>query len=286
MPYQLQMRFAGLCAFVPEKAPGVDDNQVHVLLVNPNGSDAKRLLSRTLRKHSPLLRFPLKNLAGVNGAAGDLEELVGTRELDSLDVTLHLRTRGTKKDEPLAGGVQIYSDTGAQAIKPLEHTVQERDFTWLPCMDEVLPGAEVDQAFLGDFSEAGPRDSLKARVKLDGGTLRTDAISMHQEDFVVFQFIPSPIEGTFVRQAMAHWAALDVDVDDDIDVVIRTRPFGSESKPEELVLRPNGEKSVVVDISNLCCGHYIEDDEEEVTEVSAPEAEVDFEAYFLLCADP
>ena len=288
MSYQFQMRFAGLCAFVPEKDLGFEDNHVKVLLVDP-GAGPKGLLSRELRPHSRILRFPIANLAGVNGSGGTMKDLKGTRELDEVDLTLHLRPQGAQdgnNDVALDGGVQIVSNTGGQAIKPLVYTVEETNFSWIPCMDEILPEAVVNPDYLGDFSQVGPEKILGARIRLDQGTLRTDAVSTHQEDFVVFQFVPTPYDGTLVRQAMAHWAALDVDIDDGFDVVIRAQPFGPNGPTavEELVLSPIGQETVVVDVSNLCCGHYIDEDAEDGG--TAPEAEVDFEAYYLLCREP
>lgn len=285
MTYLFRMRFAGLCAFVPEKDLGFEDNHVKVLLVDP-GAAPKGLLSRELRPHSRILRFPVANLAGVNGSGGNMKDLKGTRELDGVDLTLCLRDRDTKEYRSLNGGLQIVSNTGGQAIKPQIFTLEETNFAWIPCMDDILPVAEVNPDFLGDFSQVGPEKILGARIRLDKGTLRTDAVSTHLEDFVVFQFVPTPYHGTLVRQAMAHWAALDVDVDVGFDVVIRLQPFGPNgpNAVEELVLSSKSQEAVVVDISNLCCGHYIDDDAEDGS--TAPEAEVDFEAYYLLCREP
>lgn len=281
MSYRFQMRFAGLCAFVPEKDLGDRVNRVDVLVVNPDGGP-EGLLSRKLRRHTPMMRFDLTNLPGMNGSAGNLKLAKGTLELDSMDLTLHLRPQGAKDDShdvPLRRGVQIAVKTRRDSAKPLQDTEEVKDFTWIACIEDVLPGAEVNRDLLRDFSkEVVPENILAARIRLHEGTLRTDRVADYRGDFVVFQFVPS----SAVRQALGYWAALDVDVPDGLDIVIRLQPFG-RSEVEELVLRPNGEQEVLVDISNLCCGNYIElqEDDGEV-----PDADVDFEAYYLLCKDP
>lgn len=286
--YKLTIVFSGLCAFVPRGVSEERLERMDVLLVKvPNlpediasGSEYGGYGDVP---HQPILRFALKDLPGENKIEGDAD---GFWYLNDEDVSLSLLGDG---EAPLTGRVEMR--TGVRipgSEKPMESMDwrysledQEADISWLPELEKVHPEAATVNPDLLDG--ATPSPTVAARFRFGSGLLRSDRIATFNDGYVVAQFVPAWDDEAPYTQAIAHWVALEIEVDRRSSLLFKAARYGG-GQERRLVLRPaDGEAGLKVYVSNLCCGNFVYQDQsvgagsEEV-----PSADLDFEHLYEL----
>ena len=297
--YKFCVRFSGLCGYVPRGRSEKNPSRVDVLLVkenhNPVVASMAAYRSYERKEHSPVLKFKIANLGGENGELGgadglwtlDNEEIrfsiverVGSDEKD-LDRGLKIKTMGHRE-----GSEAPFEDDSIDdpVQRKRDYEDQLTDLYWLPEMKKVLAGAgDVNPECLGE----DPTSFVSARFILEEGVLRTEALGMYKDKFVVAQFAPASEGVTPSLQAVAHWVVWEVEIDERFDVLIRARTFSDSSEGTErtLRLRPTQrddgqELKLNVTVSNLCCGYYLSEGIEE----QVPSVDDDFVYIYNLCA--
>jgi hypothetical protein len=275
---KLRVEFNGLCAFVPRS--GDQKPPMDVLLVNASHSHAKKL-SRIPAPHFPLLKFNLSSLRDFPASDGDAE---GMWALEDEDIFFKIKTGSRKsatEDSP-RGGVEIV-DSSLQSEAP-SSPAEEKDFKWVPQLAKILPGEEdIHPSCMASNPSSG--SLVISRFHLTGGTISTKKVGEFFKVPVVAQFVPGP-PGGLVRQAIAHSVLYEVELPKSATVVIQSQNFGDQRNKRSLTLVPqddgtgSGQKVIDVEVTNLCCGFYLE---KTADGSKPPEPDDDFECFYILC---
>jgi hypothetical protein len=261
MSYNFRMVFSGLCAFVHDKKQSL----ANVLLVNTEHEHMKRLVP-DIEEHYPVLRF---NLADVQGLNGDSGEGFGVWPLHLEDITFERRKKGSRRPE---------NETPAPPSLRVQNGGEKNDFSNVPVVSDFL---KEEVCIHPDCLRENPQlDLAVARVKLLEGMLKVDEFAHFRESDVFVQFVPPMTRAAFKKRPLPHRVALELRVEDDEEVVLRSHMYGKkDSSLREVVLRGSKEKEVEVRVVNLCCGHFLE---EEYGPGESPRADEDFASFYLL----
>ena len=258
--YTFQIVFSGLCALVPDKDldAGEKPTRVDVLLVDSKDKAALKLPTKH-EPHFPLLRFKLSDAAGnFNGAAG---ESYGMWTLENEDLSLEVRNVTTKQ----------ISTPDELVVDPLKN---------VPRIASIMP----DHPDLDPLTLSTNPQTAIARFAIEQGRLVEFKLAQFLGEDVLGAFVPPPENQNPVIQKLAHKVALQLDLEPDEEVVIHARDFGLASgapDSRQLVLGPVP-GVVTVEITNLCCGYFLQKDEDFS---DLPEADDDFDLFYILLKD-
>lgn len=241
MPYRFRMILGGLCAFVPEPGLGT----VRALMVNTDPQAAHGRvgsLGHVPEIHTPTLIYNRANEVGANPATGSRQAVWPLNE-EEITVT-------TQQPAPLT---VVGTLAGGKSGSP---TLGDRELDWVPNLVDVLPLAGKIET---DCLDIHPKkEFLKARIRIDQGTLRVDEFASFQANEVLTEFVPLPPAAKVTRQALPHRVAWEIDVPDGQSVTIHSRPFSKTMSSPILNFQPAvGEAEVQVLLVNLCCGDYL-----------------------------
>lgn len=269
MSYTFQILFSGLCAFVPDTdIDTTPPSHVDVLLVNTDHADKQHLkFPHDDDDHFTLLKYDLGDTTGGSSTVYADHDSKAFWTLQGEQLTIDVQKR-------LPGG-------GTQTSAPRVFTLG--DLSALPRMDKIFPLAkDLHPGALG-----GNPTRIKARLRLDQGTLHQHTIGDYQGQNITVQFVPLPPGGVAVTQTLAVKAALTVELNDDEEVVIHSQAFKpgfSTTDPDvrSVVLNPKPGGVVEVKVMNLCCSYYME---KVKFPAEVPRQDTDFEFFYLLARD-
>jgi len=286
--YKLRISFSGLCALVPRGDSFQTPKRMDVILVADDDNDQYSDV------HRPVVGIYVKNLLG-GDANGKLKDTMAFLELDREDVEFFLVERSSKTAYKIESDIK-YLDGRKAGDKPfrdlaiptlpereLDFKAQQLDFSWLPRMKMVLSSASYIDP--GHVTRQAPENVVKARVLVSGGDFGSHSLGSHKGGFVVTQFTPAIVSGSPVRQAIAHWAGSETVVSSKYDVLIRISKMGSPQNKREVVLRPKDNESLVIQISNLCCGYYGSEEVEGLKGLRSLQPDDDFDRFYYLLPD-
>lgn len=160
----------------------------------------------------------------------------------------------------------------------------DNDLSWVPSLKEMHPKAgSFDGSLLTDwFGElVAPSSKLAATVLLDRGRLGSRRRLREDGGVSLYEFRHSKDHEPVLEEArpMADGFRLSLDVEDDTAALVFGNSDGDEN---ELVLYPNGQAEVTVDLHN----EELEDVLGFDTDPIAPNlGDIDFAVFYSLCAD-
>jgi hypothetical protein len=208
MPYDFQLSFSELCAFVPS----ADESLLRVLLVNAPTMSAT-ISGVPLLAHVPRVRFDEGDVRDRRGV--DFKPVVvdGKRyiewELDDDNVVVEYPDDGST--------VPLHFETAARPQGQVRPTTRRegRDFSWVFAVEEIEP----DCAKVQDdcFKKYPTKDLFAARFEITSGTVETHSFSEKRREIFVKDALvtsvapiknPSRLEPQRYEQAMALVAGI------------------------------------------------------------------------------
>lgn len=280
--YTLRVSFTGLCGFIPRGNDPSIISRMDVIL-----PEADYDLERP---HIPTVSFYLRHMCSTV-ASSLVDDTQAFWVLEDEDVRFSLFDIGTGEETELEGSIQLlggrksgdkpFLDTSIEdeAARGNDFLAQMGDFSWVPRMKLCLDAAGDADPELVDDDAPG---EIKARVYLSAGCFGTHALGVYQEKYIVVaEFAPSVSDTIFLRQALAHWAGVDIEIESRFGIVVRASKYEHPESVREMRLRAiPGEDVMKIEISNSCCGiggkGY---------GGGRPESDTDFEYLYKICAN-
>jgi len=260
MSYTLNVKFSGLCAFVPD-TPFADGAPARAQVFLPNGMKPKPLTfdSKILDPHYPLLEFAQDQLDPNSPRQADLRRAAdgrGACVLAGEDVWFDLKLEAQSK-----AGLTI-------SEKNSDEAAPDDSLFWLAKLENASPGVYLDPSLL-DGPKLTPDFPIAARVSFDQGLLKVSGRTERD-----CEFHPSRPGDPQYKQRIATELTLEIGGLSEPPVIVTQKP-GQPSR--KLMFNP-GLSSYEVRIHNTELDDYlgIPNDMRRVEEVP------DFEIYYDL----
>jgi hypothetical protein len=235
--FDVEVRFSGLCAFVPDDELA-KAKKLCVVLVNGAGADVynrhhKALDKEFLRVHRGIVRIPCTNLSPV----------VSLPEEPTVFWYLRPKTRISFRTQPTAASEgNLMFD-----LSPTQES-NSSSFGWVASMEKILDApCEIDPDALSPM----PSEKILAQVLFRGGSVATTNLPTTTE----WQYKPNLAATLYDQRYFAHGVSVFFRGVTEASMEVTDFETGQRSS---IPLTPDAKRTALVEISNMCRDNPLE----------------------------